>query len=430
MKRFIVIVLDGYGIGAMDDVPALRPQDTGANTARHIFEAVPGLRLPVLEALGLGNALTASERDGNVNRPLPGNISLSENCCYGFHRLAHFGADTFWGHQELMGTKPLRGESAPIRVQLPEIKKALEAAGHSVRFYTGGRDEPNLSRPGAVSGILVVDEAVTIGDNLETDLGNNYNVTAALDSMPFEKVRAIGAIVRSLVRSSRVIVFGGEGVTLGDILSAYEHQGEYAGVSAPRSGVYRKGYQVVHLGYGVDPSVQVPARLAAAGLPTVLIGKVADIVENPSGKSIPGVDTEEMLRAGEAALDDLSEGYICINVQETDLSGHREDSQLYAEKLRLADRGISGIMKKMEEHDILVVTADHGNDPTIGHAQHTREKTPVLVYGSKITPGFIGPRESLADTGCTVCDYFGAPFPEFGASYLQHIVKIRPNQPV
>jgi phosphopentomutase len=326
MKRFILVVLDGFGIGAMDDVPALRPQDQGANTALHIFETLPELYLPALASLGLGNAILAANPAA-----LPANLSATESCCYGIHNLAHFGADTFWGHQELMGTKPLKGESAPIQTRLPSIRETLEAAGHKVRFYT----EDN-----AATGILIVDEAVTIGDNLETDLGDNYNVTAALDFVSFKTVKQIGVLVRSLVRSSRVIVFGGEGVSLKNLLDAYESRLGYAGVNAPRSGVYRCGYQVLHLGFGVNAEVQVPSLLAKEGIPTILIGKVADIVENPGGKNLPGVDTEAVLTEALTAFDSMEKGFICVNVQETDLAGHREDPRLYAERLVLADRGI------------------------------------------------------------------------------------------
>jgi phosphopentomutase len=321
-----------------------------------------------------------------------------------------------------MGTRPLKGESGPIGPRLFAIKEALARAGHEPRFYGG--TQPRFCEPGAAAepGVLVVDGALTIGDNLETDLGDNYNVTAALDIMPFEKVREIGAVVRSLVHNSRVIVFGGRGVTLDDLLNAYESSGPFAGVSAPRSGVYRRGYQVVHLGYGVESRVQVPAMLNKAGITTVLMGKAADIVENSGGRNIPGVDTGELLAKTASVLDELDRGYICVNIQETDLAGHREDPGLYGERLATADRGIGAIIKKLAAGDILVVTADHGNDPVIGHPRHTREKTPLLVYGQGIRPGFIGGRSSLADTGAAVCDFFGAPFPEAGSSYLGNIL--------
>jgi phosphopentomutase len=436
MKRFVVIVLDGFGIGAMDDTGTFRPQDAGANTALHIYQALPDFHLPVLEGLGLGNALRSARAEGLSSLESgadaftglpPGFPAPAESCCFGFHLLAHFGADTFWGHQELMGTRPLKGESGPIGPYLYAIRDALVENGHEARFY-GGTVPRFLDAPPSPPepGVLVVDGALTIGDNLETDLGDNYNVTAALDIMPFEKVRQIGAIVRSLVHASRVIVFGGTGVALVDILDAYESSGPFAGVSAPRSGVYRQGYQVVHLGYGVRSGLQVPAMLDQAGIATTLVGKVADIVENPRGRNIPGVDTVEVLEKGAALLDELDEGYICINVQETDLAGHQENPALYGRRLLAADRGIGVMREKLSEKDILVITADHGNDPVIGHPRHTREKTPILVYGRHVRPGFIGARASLADTGTTVCDFFGAPFPEAGMSYLEKILSPNP----
>ena len=423
MKRFVVIVLDGFGIGAMEDAAELRPRDSGANTALHIFKAMPELKLPALASLGLGNAMLAADASAP---PLPPALSPANSCCYGVHRLAHIGADTFWGHQELMGTKPQKGESGPIFPKLPVIRDALEAAGRKVRFYTEEKkQEQKINAPG----ILIVDEAVTVGDNLETDLGDNYNVTAALDLVSFEEVKKIGQIVRSLVRSSRVIVFGGLDVNLGNLLEAYESRSGFAGINAPRSGVYRRGYQVVHLGYGVNAGVQVPAVLNRAGVPVVLIGKVADIVENPGaagnlGASISGIDTEDVLSETARVMDSLKQGFICTNVQETDLAGHRQDPALYGEKLILADRGIKTIMNKLTNDDILVITADHGNDPAIGHPQHTREKTPILVRTGNMAaneltaPVFLGERASLADTGATAADFFGAMPPESGSSYL------------
>ena len=92
-KRFIVIVLDSFGVGYMDDVPAVRPEDIGANTCKHILEKVTDLKLINLEKLGIMNAL--GEDIGLMKK--------SEYCTYGKSKLMHFGGDTFFGHQEIMG---------------------------------------------------------------------------------------------------------------------------------------------------------------------------------------------------------------------------------------------------------------------------------------------------------------------------------------
>jgi len=415
MKRFVVVVLDGFGLGAMEDACLVRPGDAQANTCARILAQVPGLRLPMLEQLGLGNAFAAA--GGSLESLPAGTLDRNPEACYGVCRLGHVGADTFWGHQELMGTRPLAPRRAPFSESMPVVREALLQAGHQVRLFTGA----DSSRPPC--GVLVVDEAVTVGDNLETEPGVNYNVTACLDRLPFSEVTAIGQIVRAHVHSSRVIVFGGSGVVLGDLLAAFEaSEGGFAGVSAPRSGVYRENYHVLHMGYGVDPSTQVPNRLDALGIPTVLIGKVADIVENPNGQRIPCVDTDAVLRLTLEALDGMDRGFICANVQETDLAGHQQDPGLYAHRLEQADRGLRNLVRAMAPDDLLVVTADHGNDPGIGHAQHTRERTPILVHGARARPGFIGERATLADTGATVADAFGAAAPQSGTSYLEAVL--------
>ena len=406
-KRFIVIVLDGFGVGEMDDVPLVRPADKGAATAQHILERTAA-RLPELERLGLYNVMgCCPERQ-------------SPTATAGRCALKHFGADTFFGHQEIMGTMPFAPVKRAFYHDLPAVKAALLAAGHQVR-----------EAKCAGSTLLVVDEAVTIGDNIEADLGQAHNVTAALDLLPFERVVEIGGIVRSVVKVSRVIVFGGRGVSLEQLLAAREYKelcGEhYDGVNAPRSGVYQYDYQCVHLGYGVNPSVQLPTLLGARGIPVTLIGKVADIVANPNGRSIAVVDTAQAMQYTIDAMRSGAGGFICTNIQETDLCGHRMDTAAYAAKLSIADSYLAKITEMMQEDDVLVVMADHGNDPTVGHSRHTREYVPLLITGNKVQGGVnLGTRSTLADVGATAGEYLGVALPENGSSFLSDILSDLP----
>lgn len=110
--------------------------------------------------------------------------------------------------------------------------------------------------------------------------------------------------------------------------------------------------------------------------------------------------------------------FICTNVQETDLAGHGENVAEYAHKLRVADEVIGKIRAALKPDDIMVVMADHGNDPTIGHPHHTREKVPLLIAGSHKKPQCIGERATLSDVGATAADYFHAPAPQNGRSFL------------
>ena len=399
--RFIVLILDGYGVGATADAHKVRPADV--HTCKHIFDAVPGLRLPNMQRLGLGNVAKLQ-------------LPAIDNACYaeitiGKCALQHYGADTFYGHQEIMGTLPRKPNKRPFSEVLPEVRVALEQAGYSVEIK------------GDKLHFLWVDGCVAIADNIEADPGSAYNITATFDHKSFAEVLAIGKIVRAVVDVSRVIAFGGVNVHPQRILAAEQHKDErFVGINAPLSGVYDEGYLVQHLGYGIDAAVQVPAMLRAVGVRTALVGKVADIVSNANGLSYSVVDTRDTLECAVRCIREHDHGFICINVQETDIAGHLQDAELYADKLRIADEYISVIQSLMNEDDILIVTADHGNDPTIGHSGHTRENTPLLMYGNKLNAADVGTRNTMSDIGATVCAYFDAPVCENGTSFLQDIL--------
>lgn len=401
MKKFIVIVLDGFGIGEMDDVKVTRPQDANSNTCLHILERRKDLKLPVLEKLGLMNIL-GEEINGMKANP---------RATYGKSNLTHFGADTFFGHQEIMGTKPKMPFREPIKNKIDKIYKAIKEAGYKVEYKQGKNEK-----------YLVVEDALTIADNIECDLGQAFNITSALDLIPFNKVLEVGHIVRSIATVPRVITFGGKGITLEDILNAEEEkEGGYIGINAPKSGVYDNGYECIHLGFGVNPKTQVSTILSEENIPVYLLGKVADVVINEKGISIPMVDTEKVLERTIEISKVVENGFICCNVQETDLSGHAENVDRYAEKLEIADRLIGELTDTIHGDDILLVMADHGNDPTIGHSKHTREMVPLMIYGENIKEGFVGIRETLSDVGATVADYFKVKSPENGTSFLDKI---------
>jgi phosphopentomutase len=402
LNRFIVIVLDSFGVGYMQDAALVRPEDVGSNTFGHILDKLPDLKLPNLEKLGIMNAL-GRETDFMKKNP---------KAAYGTSSLLHYGADTFYGHQEIMGTKPKKPIKEPFSKFIDTVYEALKSAGYQVE-YKGDKLK-----------FLLVNGCVTVADNIEADYGQIYNLTSTLDLIPYSEVLKIGKVVREVVEVSRVIPFGGINVTVDDILDAVEEkEDKFIGINAPRSGVYNEGYQVIHLGYGINPEVQMPTILGKKGIPVILLGKVADIVENNYGKSISCVDTEEVMKLTIDEIDKLKTGFICTNVQETDLAGHAESAERYAEKLIIADKYIGHIMNRLQDKDILIVMADHGNDPTIGHSHHTRENVPLLICGPNIKNGFIGHRDSLSDVGATVMEYYDSHGIENGKSFLQQIKK-------
>lgn len=400
--RFIVIVLDGFGIGAMKDTEEVRPQDASSNTLRSILKVFPDMKLPNLEKLGLMNAY--GEESGRMKFSAPANFGKSE--------LMHYGADTFMGHQEIMGTMPKKPQEHPFQEKADIVAEQLRSHGHKVEL---------LEREGLR--YILCDDYVTIGDNLEADLGMCYNVTAPLDYISFDKECEIAYLVREVVTVGRVVVFGGTGNTMEDLWGAEEvKQGKYIGIASAGSKSYEQGYQCRHLGYGVDKRVQAPTILAGAGIPVTLIGKVADIVANDEGKSISCVPTGECMKLTVQALQSMEEGFICTNIQETDLAGHSQSAEVYKRILEKADEGIGNVISLLNEKDILLIMADHGNDPLIGHSKHTRECIPLLIYKQCVNGKRIGTRSTLSDVGASVCEYFGVTPPQNGKSFLKELI--------
>ena len=400
-KRFIIIVLDGFGIGAMPDAATARPGDEKANTLRSILHDHPDLKLPTLEKLGLMNAYgTESEY-----------MKFNPEANFGKSELMHFGADTFMGHQEIMGTLPKKPTVDPFQTHVEAVVDILKKHGHKVEVVC----HEGLK-------YVVCDDYVTVADNLEADLGMCYNVTAPLDYISFEKELEIAELVRKVVTVGRVIVFGGTGNNMQDLYNAEEiRQGKFIGIASAKSKSYEQGYQCRHLGYGVNKNVQAPTILTNAGIPVTLIGKVADIVANDGGTSISCVPTVECMKLTYDAIKSMDKGFICTNVQETDLAGHAQDSARYKGILEEADAGLAKILPLLTEDDILLVQADHGNDPDIGTSRHTRECVPLLIYRKGLKGIHIGTRKTMSDNGATCCDFFGVEAPENGTSYLDFL---------
>jgi phosphopentomutase len=399
-KRAVVLVLDGFGVGVMADAVAERPRDAGAHTLASLVRSQGDLAIPNLIKLGLG---TIAPEAGLPPAAAP------PAAAWGRCNLAHWGADTYAGHNEIQGNRPRRPVIGSFSEVAEAVRQKLEGAGHRVEQAIPG------------GSAWLVDGQILVGDNLETDPGRVYNVTGPLDAVPMDQIVAVGRLVREVVKVSRVIALGGVAITVRDILAHTRttDQGQ-TGVDTPALHIYNEHYQVRHLGYGVDPDTQAPSLVAAAGLPVALVGKMADVVVCEQARwRDPVVDTGQVMAQVLEQFQSMEGGgYVTATVQETDLAGHEQDPARYAEVLARADVGIGQLLAKLREGDLLIILADHGNDPLIGHAFHTREQVPLLAAGPGLNPAALGVRATMADVAATVCDHLGAQPPEFGTSFL------------
>ncbi len=374
-KRFILLILDGLGVGAMDDCKDVRPQDIGYNTVNSVVKNPDAF--PNLNKLGLFNI---------ANDKFKNNFASN-----GKFKLQHYGADTYFGHQEIMGSKPIKPKLSILNDNKDKIKKILDNNNVEYKFDK----------------YFIVEDKIVIADNLEADYGQIINVSASTLETSFKKILKIANLVRSTVGNSRVIALGGTKSSIEKIQNSIkELPDKRVGLITSDSGIYDENYQCLHMGYGIDASKQIQNKLIKNNIDVSLIGKIQDIILGDNIWRKQAVKTNLVMNSIIQRMSEQKDGLIAATIQETDLAGHSQDKKLFYQKLKIVDYKIKTIINNLNDKDILLITADHGNDPTNGTNQHTREYTPLIMYSKSIEPKEIATRETLSDIAATINDYF------------------------
>ena len=385
MKRAAIIVLDGLGIGPCPDQAAYG--DAGSDTLGNVARAVGGLRLPNLQRLGLGwcrSILGLTPED----RPA---------AAYGVALPASAGKDSTTGHWEMCGVllaKPFRTYPQGFPRELLD-----EFARRTGRGWLGNK---------AASGTAIIAELGEVHQRtgewiVYTSADSVFQVAAHEQTVPLDELyRACGVARDMLIGEhavSRVIArpFAGKP-------GAYER--------TPR----RKDFSIEPVGETLLD------RLAAADIPRVGIGKVDDLFAARNITSEHTPTNGDAYRLIEQALHDVRMGFIFVNVIEFDQTwGHRNDVPGFHEGLKALDAWIPRLEARLTGDDLIVLTADHGNDPTTPSTDHSREAVPVLVLGPRVRPRALGERRTFADLGATVAEYFGVPALAVGTSFLSEL---------
>lgn len=390
MEHAILIVLDGVGVGALPDADAYG--DAGSDTLGHTAAAVGGLRLPHLERLGLGN-LHRVPGVAPVRAPVAAHGRLSE---------ISKGKDSTTGHWELMGVVtdvpyPTYPDGFPEEVLAP------------FRAATGRGVIGNKAASGTAIIQELGDEHVRSGDLIVyTSADSVFQIAAHQDVVPLEELYRYCEIARGQLVPphgvSRVIARPFAGAS-----GAYERT------------PYRRDFSVT------PPDDLVLEVLRQHGVTVNSIGKIYDLY---AGKGIAGAVKSKSNAQGMALLDEAyavapsGPTLTLLNLVDFDmLYGHRNDPGGMARDLEAFDAWLGGFLARLRADDLLVITADHGNDPTTPSTDHSREYVPLLaVRGGRRLGGDLGVRGSFADVGATFCDYFGAPAPAHGRSFLPELV--------
>jgi phosphopentomutase len=386
-NRITLIVLDGAGIGAMPDAPEWG--DAGSDTFGHICESRQ-LNLPNLQSLGLGNI-----------RPLAGVPAIANpRGGYGKCALKSNGKDTTTGHWEMAGiilerafpTYP-NGFPQPLiddfikRTHVPGVLGNIPASGTEIIKQLG--DEHVKTKKPIV---------YTSADSV-------FQIAAHEEVIPLDRLYEICEIARAMLRGENEVGRVIARPFLGATGSFYrtENRHDYA-VPPPRENLL--------------------PLLSDHGLDVVSIGKIASIYDSAGvTQELTAKNNQQSMDQTIAALRDDTRGLIFSNFVDFDmLYGHRRDTEGYARALEEFDARWPEIESAMRDGDLVMLTADHGNDPTYRGTDHTREYAPLIVYGKKARAGInLGTRDSLSDIGATIAENFDLHL-NAGQSFLRQLM--------
>ena len=378
------MVLDSAGIGEMPDAAAWG--DAGADTLGHIF-ASRKVDLPNLQRLGLWNIRTLAGLRA-VENPIGS---------YGKCTLKSNGKDTTTGHWEMAGiilekAFPTFPDGFPpeiidefvAKAKVPGVLGNIPASGTEI-IKSLGEEHVRTGKP------IVYTSADSV-----------FQIAAHEEVIPVERLYEICQIARDILdgdaKVGRVIARPFIG-TVADNFTRTENRHDYA---VP------------------PPNENLLPLLSSNGLDVVCIGKIASIYDSVGvTQDLTAKNNDQAIDQTINALNAESHGLIFSNLVDFDmLYGHRRDTEGYARALEHFDNRLPEILEAMHDGDLLIITADHGNDPTAQGSDHTREYAPLLVYGKDAKPGVnLGTRGSLADIGQTVAENFGLELKD-GESFL------------
>ena len=388
-KRIFVIVIDSLGIGEMPD--AERFGDAGTNTLGHISGSVDSFEIPNLQKLGMAN-LT----------PLKQVKPLKEPIGYrGILREKSNGKDTMTGHWEMMGVETKKPFKTFTEHGFPKelIDELEKRTGHKVignKSASGTEIIEELGEEEIATGHMIVytsaDSVLQICGNEETfDLKELYRCCEIARGLTMKEEWRVGRVIARPYIGKK--------------------KGEFERTSNRHD-------------YALKPPVRTALNvLKDGGFDVISVGKIRDIFDgegitegHKSRSSVHGM--EQTIELAETDF----HGLCFVNLVDFDAKwGHRRNPKGYAKELEAFDQKLGTLMETLREDDLLIITADHGNDPTYTGTDHTREKVPFLAYSRSMEEnGVLPEQETFAVIGATVLDNFGLSMPEgtIGTSLL------------
>jgi phosphopentomutase len=386
-KRAIVIVLDSVGIGELPDAASYG--DEGSNTVANIARRVP-LKIPTLRLLGLDRLVTLGD----------GPSGASPAAALGRMAERSAGKDSVTGHWEMMGIVLDRPFPVFPNGFPDEVIRAFSS--QTGRHVIGNK---------AASGTAIIAELGA--EHLRTGA---FIVYTSADSVfqiaAHEGVVPLPELYRACEIAYKIV---GEGMGVGRVIARpfVGEPGRFKRTSNRRD-------------YALPPSGETLLdRLKASSFPVVAVGKIEDLFAGRGiTHAVHTASDDDAMDEVERQMAQIDRGLIFANLVDFDTQfGHRNDIEGYARNLERFDRRLEELLPRLAPDDVLVVTADHGNDPTTPSTDHSREHVPLFVTGARVRKGVdLGTRPTFADLGQTLADVFDVGPLAHGTSFLHDIV--------
>ena len=394
IKRVILIVLDSVGCGNAPD--AANYGDVGSNTLANIAKSVGGLNLPNMGKLGLGNLTDIS------------GVPPEENTDGAYGRLTEqsSGKDTTTGHWELAGLildKPFPTYPNGFPDEIMSQFEKLIGVGTLGNYPASGTE---------IIKDLGLEHLQTGKPIIYTSADSVFQIAAHIDIIPLDKLYQFCEIAREILQGEHCV---------GRVI-ARPFTGKPGGFIRTED---RKDFSVVP---SKDTVLDV---IKAAGLDVIGIGKINDIFAN---RGLTQVDhtgnNSDGIISIKKFLSTPFQGLLFANLVDFDaLYGHRNDPKGYAKALEYFDTNLKSILGLLTDTDILMITADHGNDPTAPGTDHTRERVPILIAGNPVKHNFnLGTRDGFADIAATIADMLGVHWTGNGQSFAKLILNDHPSR--
>jgi phosphopentomutase len=385
-SRVILIVMDSVGIGALPDASVYGDEgsDTLGNVARHV-----GLEVPTLRSLGLARVA----RIGGASPPPAG--------AFGRMAEASPGKDSVTGHWEMTGIV--------LDKPFPTFPSGFPA--DLIEEFERRIDRKTLGNTVA-SGTAIIDQLGpehlrTAAPIVYTSADSVFQIAAHEAIIPPEELYRLCEIAFDLVA---------RGLGVGRVIARpfVGAPGSFARTTNRRD-------------FALEPfGPTLLDGLKGSGLPVVGIGKIEDLFAGRGlTKAIHTKSDDDGMHAIGRELELTADGLIFANLVDFDTAyGHRNDVSGYAANLERFDAQLARLIPKLQREDLLIVTADHGNDPTTPSTDHSREYVPVLLHGEAVEPGAdLGTRTTFADLGQTLAELLGAPWLSHGRSFLEDVLR-------